>query len=97
MGVDETRAYLSHLAIDKQVAASTLNVAVNALLFLYQHVLSIDLPYIDNINRARKPERLPTVFSRSEVAKIVDNMNGGHLLTASFLGFGALLLCISSH
>ncbi|KAI9134322.1 phage integrase N-terminal SAM-like domain-containing protein [Acaryochloris sp. CCMEE 5410] len=97
MGIDEIHIFLSHLAIDKQIAASTQNVALSALLFLYQHVLSIDLPYIDNIERALKPARLPTVFSHSEVAKILDNMSRGHLLTASFLGFGVLLLCISSH
>ncbi len=88
MGVDEIRAYLSHLAIDKQVASSTQNVALSALLFLYKHVLSIDLPYIDNIERARKPARLPTVFSRSEVSRILDNMGGVHLLMASLL-YGA--------
>lgn len=80
MGVDEIRAYLSHLAIDKQVAASTQNVAVRTLLFLYHHVLSIDLPYIDDSRRARNPERLPTVFSHSEVAKILDNIECGPLV-----------------
>ncbi|MEM9217011.1 MAG: phage integrase N-terminal SAM-like domain-containing protein [Cyanobacteria bacterium P01_F01_bin.150] len=49
MGVDEIRAYLSHLAIDRQVAASTQNVALSALLFLYKQVLELELPYIDNI------------------------------------------------
>lgn len=97
MRVDGICAYLSHLAIDQQVAASTQNVALSALLFLYQYVLLIDLPYIDKIERALKPERLPTVVSRSEVAKILDNMSGVHLLMARFLGFGVLRLCIASY
>jgi Phage integrase, N-terminal SAM-like domain len=49
MGVDEIRQYLSGLAIDKQVAASTQNLALSALLFLYRDVLKLELPYIDNI------------------------------------------------
>ncbi|HEY9826900.1 MAG TPA: site-specific integrase [Stenomitos sp.] len=58
LGVAEICAYLSHLAIHKNVAASTQNVALSALLFLYKKVLSIDLPYIDNIEHARMPTRL---------------------------------------
>ncbi len=97
MGVNEIRAYLSHLAIDKNVAASTQNVALSALLFLYKHVLLIDLPYIDNIERARKPARLPTVFSRSEVTRILEKMGGVHLLMASLLYGSGLRLreCLS--
>ena len=49
MGVDEIREYLSHLAVKKRVAASTQNIALNSLLFLYKQVLCLDLPYIDNI------------------------------------------------
>jgi site-specific recombinase XerD len=67
MGADEIRAYLSHLAIARNVAPLTQTVALSALLFLYRQVLQIDLPYIDDIERAKKPERLPVVFSRSEV------------------------------
>jgi hypothetical protein len=59
MGTDEIRAHLTYLSIHKNVAASTQNVALSALLFLYKHVLPIDLPYIDNIERARQPERSP--------------------------------------
>jgi site-specific recombinase XerD len=67
MGVNEIREYLSHLAIEKHVAASTQNIALSALLFLYKQVLVIDLPYIDNIERAKQPERLPVVFTQEEV------------------------------
>jgi site-specific recombinase XerD len=78
MGAPEIRAYLSHLAIDKNVAASTQNVALSALLFLYKQVLAVALPYIDNIERARRPSRLPVVFTQSEVKVILANMGGAH-------------------
>lgn len=51
MGSDEIRAYLSHLALQRRVAASTQTVALSALLFLYRQVLQVELPYIDNIER----------------------------------------------
>ena len=59
LGVEEIRAYLSSLATDKKVAASTQNIALSALLFLYRQVLQVNLPHIDNIERARRPKRLP--------------------------------------
>ncbi len=65
MSVAEIRAYLSHLAIEKNVAASTQNVALSALVFLYRQVLGIELPDIDNIERPKRPARLPVVFTRS--------------------------------
>ena len=55
MGVDEVRAYLSHLAIQKNVAASTQNIALSALLFLYRQVLKLELPDIDNVERQESP------------------------------------------
>ena len=60
MGVDEIRAYLSHFAVVKKVAASTQNVALSALLFLYRQVLQIELPYIDRIERAQPSQRIPS-------------------------------------
>jgi hypothetical protein len=66
MGAGEIRVELSHLATAKNVAASTQNVALAALLFLYQQVLHIDLPEIDNIERARRPKRVPVVFTLAE-------------------------------
>jgi len=63
MGVAEIRAYLSHLAVEKNVAVSTQNIAQNSLLFLYQQVLQINLPDIDGIERAQRPQRVPVVFS----------------------------------
>ena len=85
MGVDEIRAYLSHLAIERKVAASTQTVALSALLFLYRQVLQIDLPFIADIERAKRPERLPVVFTRSEVKQILAHLNGLDYLIASLL------------
>ena len=92
MGADEIRAYLSHLAIQRHVAPSTQTVALSALLFLYRQVLQIELPYIDNIERAKKPERLPVVFSRSEVKKTLAHLDGvEHLIVSLLYGSGLRL------
>ncbi|MFM5887313.1 MAG: integron integrase [Dolichospermum sp.] len=76
MGVDEIRVYLSHLATHKNVAASTQNIALSALLFLYRQVLKSDLPDIDNIERARRPKRLPVVLTRKEVQQVLAIADG---------------------
>jgi integron integrase len=76
MGVDEIRTYLSHLATHKNVAASTQNIALSALLFLYRQVFKSDLPDIDNIERARRPKRLPVVLNRNEIQKILALVDG---------------------
>jgi integron integrase len=76
MGVDEIRTYLSHLATHKNVAASTQNIALSALLFLYRQVFKSDLPDIDNIERARRPKRLPVVLNRNEVQMILALVDG---------------------
>ena len=93
MGVDEIRAYLSHLATERHVAASTQNVALSALLFLYKQVLQIELPYINDIERAKQPERLPVVFTQDEVKQILAHLDGVHHLIASLLyGSGMRLM-----
>lgn len=93
MGVAEIRAYLSHLAVEKNVAASTQTVALSALLFLYRQVLQIDLPYIDNIERAKRPEHLPIVFTRSEVKQILAHLDGvNHLIASLLYGSGMRLM-----
>ena len=71
MGAPEVRAYLSHLAVAKKMAASTQNVALSALLFLYRQVLDPPLPDLDVLERPQCPKRLPTVFSRPEVLAIL--------------------------
>jgi site-specific recombinase XerD len=71
MGADEITRFLTHLAVERQVAASTQNQALNAILFLYREVLKIDLPWMDNIVRAKKPARLPIVFNRDEAKRLL--------------------------
>jgi len=59
MGAVEVEAFLTHLAVEGHVSASTQNQALSALLFLYKEVLLIDLPWLDNVVRAKQPQRLP--------------------------------------
>ncbi|WP_242541330.1 phage integrase N-terminal SAM-like domain-containing protein [Phormidium pseudopriestleyi] len=73
----KVRAYLSHLAVDQKIAASTQNVALSALLFLYRQVLHLDLPDLEGIERPQRPKRLPTGFSRSEVQAILAQVGDG--------------------
>lgn len=88
MGVEEIRQYLSHLATDKNVAASTQNVALAALLFLYREVLQIDLPRVEGVERAKRPQRIPTVLTAEEVRRVLSQLTGTHRLMASLL-YGA--------
>lgn len=88
MGVDEIRTYLTHLAVEGKVAASTQNVALNALLFLYRDVLNITLPSIEGVERAKRPQRVPIVLTREEVAQVLSHLEGVHHLMASLL-YGA--------
>ena len=91
--LDEIRAYLSHLAIERHVAASTQTVALSALLFLYHQVLQIDSPYIDDIERAKRTERLPVVFTRAEVRQILTHLDGvQHLIASLLYGTGMRLM-----
>ena len=85
LGAVEIRAYLTHLAVEGNVAASTQNAAFAALLFLYRDVLKIDLPQIQDVERARTPKRLPTVFNREEVTTILGEMAGTPWLVCSLL------------
>lgn len=70
MGKEEVSAFLTHLAVDRHVSASTQNQALAALLFLYRAVLETDIGWIDNVVRAKKPQRLPTVLTREEVRAV---------------------------
>ena len=78
-------AFLTHLAVDLQVAASTQNQAQSALLFLYREVLARELPLLDGVRRAKMPIRLPVVLTREEVATLLAALDGPHRL------FGELL------
>jgi integron integrase len=92
LGVDEIREYLTHLAVEKNVAASTQNVAFNALIFLYKQVLQIELPLIQGVLRAKKPERLPVVFSPDEAKKIIGELKGTTRLIVGLLYGGGMRL-----
>lgn len=76
MGGPEVTKFLTSLAVDGQVAASTQNQALSALLFLYRDVLEIDLPWLDGIVRAKRPERLPIVLTREEVRDVLHRLDG---------------------
>jgi len=93
MGADEIRLFLSHLAVEGKVAASTQNVALCALLFLYRDVLRVELPYIEGIERAKRPARVPVVFTRSEVSSLMSHLSGTYRLIAGLLyGSGLRLM-----
>jgi len=81
----EIQEFLSHLAVQENVAASTQNQALAALLFLYQQVLNIELKFIQDITPANKPKKLPVVFSREEVKNILGNLQGRYWLIVSLL------------
>ncbi len=85
MGATEVEAYLSHLVTSQQVAAATQNQALRALLFLYQKVLKQDLPWLDDVVRAKRPVRIPTVLTRDEITRVLDALSGKQLLMASLL------------
>jgi integron integrase len=94
MGAPEIGAFLTHLAVDRYVAASTQNQALYALLFLYNEVLHLDIGPVDAI-RAQKPKRLPTVLSRDEVKRVIGAITGTHQLVARLL-YGSGLRLIES-
>lgn len=96
MGAREVERFLTRLATQGHVAASTQNQALSALLFLYREVLQQELPWMDNVRRAKRPKRLPVVLSRDEVARLLGEMEGTTWLMASLL-YGAglrLMECV---
>jgi integron integrase len=93
MGTNEIRQYLSHLATDDNVAASTQNVALAALLFLYREVLQIDLPLIEGVERAKRPQRIPIVLTIEEVKRVLAQITGTpHLMASLLYGSGLRLM-----
>lgn len=93
LGAAEVETFLSRLAVHGNVAASTQNQALSALLFLYRQVLGIDLPWMENVVRAKRPLRVPTVLSRDEVARLMAVMEGRPRLLAGLLyGSGLRLM-----
>ena len=85
MGAGEARDYLAHLAARRNVSASTQNQALSATRFLYRNVLEIKLDWVDVVVRARKPARLPVVFTKEEARTVLDRLDGTKCLMASFL------------
>src|SRR5258708_2558992 len=93
MGEAEIRTFISDLASKRSVAASTQTVALSALLFLYRDVLKKEQPFIEGIERAKKPERLPVVFTKEEVTEILSRLDGVSYLIAGLLyGSGLRLM-----
>lgn len=90
MGEAEVTAFLSHLAAERNVAASTQNQALAALLFLYKQVLGRDLGWFDDLVRAKRPVRMPVVLSRGEVKALLAQLRGVPWLMASLLYGGGL-------
>ena len=85
MGAAEVEQFLTHLAVNGRVSASTQNQAKCALLFLYKEVLAIELPWLDNVEQAKAPKRLPVVLNRDEIQAILSRLTGTHWLIASLL------------
>ena len=96
MSNEEVGAFLSFLAMERNVAASTQNQALNALVFLYKAVLDKPLGNLQGVVRAKKPRRLPAVLSRNEIMQVLRNLQGHHWLAACLLyGSGLRLMeCI---
>ena len=93
MGGDEVRAFLSHLATHLHVSPATQAQALSALLFLYKRVLHVDLPWIDNVVRAHRPKRLPTVLDKDEARRVIAHLRGDYWLIAGLLyGSGLRLM-----
>lgn len=88
MGAPEVEAFLSHLAVEKSVSASTQNQALAALLFLYRQVLSVDLPWLEKFAPAKKSSHVPVVLTKEEAKQIIGGLSGTNHLIANLL-YGA--------
>ncbi len=96
MGEREITEFLTHLAAEKNVAASTQNQAFAALLFLYQQVLARKLDFIDNVQRVKRPAKLPVVFTPQEARAVLAHLKGDYRLMGELL-YGAglrLMECV---
>jgi integron integrase len=85
LGPEAVAKYLSYLATDRRVSASTQNQALSALLFLYREVLGVEMDWVEDIAPAKRPLRLPAVLSRDEVRALLGRMRGVSLLMASIM------------
>jgi len=93
LGPEHVEAFLSHLAVQRNVASSTQNQAKSALLFLYKEVLGSELPWLENVESSKRPQRLPVVLTRTEVDAVLNRMHGTNGLIARVLyGSGLRLM-----
>ena len=93
MSAPDVARYLTHLAVERYVSASTQNQALAAILFLYREVLDVNLPWLDNVVRARMPQHVPVVLSRREVQALIAQLDGMlHLIAQLLYGSGLRLM-----
>lgn len=92
MGNAEVTAFLTHLAVEGKVAASTQNQALSALLFLYREVLDQQFGWLDDVVRAKKGKRLPVVFSHDEAIAVIEHLQGRRWLMGMLIYGGGLRL-----
>lgn len=93
MGAPELEAFLTHLAVQRHVSASTQNQARSAVLFMYRHVLNMQLPWLADVVKAKSSQHLPVVLTHREVKALLNELSGTHALVASLLyGTGMRLL-----
>lgn len=93
LAAPDVSRFLSHLAVDRHVAASTQNQALSAILFLYRDVLGLELDWIEDVIRAQKPKRLPVVFTKAEAHAVLNHLRADVWLMASLLyGSGLRLM-----
>jgi integron integrase len=93
LGEREVTAFLNHLATDRNVAASTQNQALSAILFLYKEVLGAELDWLDGLVRAKRTGRVPVVLTREETERLLHALEGTHWLMGSLLyGTGMRLM-----
>src|SRR5574340_201464 len=93
LGAPEVEAFLTHLAVEGNVAAATQNQALSALIFLYREVLGVELPWLDKVTRAKRPRHFPVVLTRDEVRAVLGRMEGVYGLQARLLyGTGMRLM-----
>lgn len=93
LGGPDVETFLTHLAVDRKVSASTQNQALSAILFLYRHVLGAELPWLDNVVRARRQSRVPVVLTQSETRSLLLRLSGDLALIAGLMyGSGLRLM-----
>lgn len=93
LGKEALETFLTYLAVNRQVSASTQNQALNAILFLYRHVLALEPPWVDNVVRAKYSRRLPTVLSQQEVNSLLTHVPRKYWLIAALM-YGSGFRCL---